>query len=119
MRYSALMGHTNCMPQIAGDSVLTKPRGWYSTASPSNAPRRNSKVVAIVPSASRRYVSTALCASRSMKVGMLAMTYQRPMKRSRSTSSTVAIAGGCEQAWASNAATGAHSRLRPNRDLRE
>ncbi|MGB6409768.1 MAG: hypothetical protein WBF16_01050 [Candidatus Deferrimicrobiaceae bacterium] len=54
---------------------------------------RKVNVVAIVPSVSSRYDSTALCAPSSSQVGMLAITYQSPMKRGISTWATVARGG--------------------------
>src|SRR5689334_1988381 len=84
----------NRMPHTAFDgSSFTNPRGWYVLSLPSKPPLRNVKVVAMLPSLSSRYDSTALCAPRSIAVGMFAITYQSPMKRGRSTCGAVERGG--------------------------
>src|SRR5690242_10796223 len=67
----------------------------------------------MAPSGARRYDSTAPKASRSMSVGVAAITYQSPMKRPRSTlaASGKGRSGADWQAASSRAARGAMSVL--------
>ena len=74
------------MPQVALVLLfLTKPRELKLFFSPSKLWLLKLKVVAMVPLLSNRYDSTGLWAPFSKGVGILAITYQSPIKRGNST----------------------------------